>query len=67
MCAARITTDCGGSCSSWSNHHSPHFSCGVDTEEKIMKMLPVIAGMVKDGIINLIDVDVIEIHGGQVV
>jgi len=39
----------------------------VDTEEKIMKALPVIAGMVKDGIINLIDVDVVEIHNGQIV
>jgi PII-like signaling protein len=39
----------------------------VDTEEKIMKALPVIAGMVKDGIINLIDVDVIEFHNGQIV
>jgi PII-like signaling protein len=39
----------------------------TDAEDKIMRALPEIAAMIKDGIINLVDVDVVEFHGGQLV
>jgi uncharacterized protein len=39
----------------------------TDEESKIMRALPEIAAMLKDGIINLLDVEVVTIHGGKVV
>jgi uncharacterized protein len=39
----------------------------TDEESKIMHALPEAAAMLKDGIINLVDVEVVAIHGGIVV
>jgi hypothetical protein len=39
----------------------------TDEEEKILRVLPEIAAMLKDGMINLMDVDAIEVHKGQIV
>lgn len=38
----------------------------TDEEEKILRALPEIASMLQDGMINLMDVDVIEVHKGQI-